>query len=244
MLSSWVTTICHCSEAIWLITYCHTVQVVVDLPQTRRNVSPQKPAVSAAQSSDPNTAPPAELAGDAVPAEHAVPADEPAMSPDHSMSVPSQTQRPFSSKPDGPIGWIEPDEATTLNDSELITAAATAAAAESGAFTSLQQASDSTLTDLSTGSQAAQPSTHSSIDRPILSSSSMQHAGSNPGVASQPECDTSGQSCGLAPEHISPAETAHPSAGIAQYVRLVASGHPMICCHNLTYRATPNAVTK
>ena len=220
------------------------VQGVVDLPQTRRNVSPQKPAVSAAQPSEPSSASPAEPAGHIMPAAHAVLADEPAspLLPDHSLSVPSQTQRPFSSRPDGPIGWIEPDEPSPLNDSEP-TAALTAAPAESASLTSLQQASDSTPAHFSTSSQAGQPSTSSSIESPVLGSGSMHHAGSNPGVASQvePECDTVVGSSRVIADSVSPAETANAAPGTAKLVTRIDSGLLLICCCGLTDHATPVA---
>lgn len=236
---------CHCLNNSQLIANRLAVQVVVDLPQTRRNVSPQKPAVSAAQPSEPSSASPAEPAGHVMPAAHAVLADEPAslLSLDHSLSVPSQTQRPFSSRPDGPIGWIEPDEPTTLNDSEPTAAPAAdaAAPAESGSLTSLQHASDSTPAHLSTSSQAGQLSTSSSVESPFLGSGSMHHAGSNSGVASQvePECDTVGGSSMVVADNVSPAETANAAPGTAKFVTRIDSGLPLICCCGLTDNATP-----
>ena len=72
-------------------------QVVVDLPEKRRNRSPQRQAPPP---------PPPQPAG---PTEPAVPA-EPAKLHEASAVVSSQgVQRPYSSRPEGSIGWVEPD---------------------------------------------------------------------------------------------------------------------------------------
>lgn len=71
------------------------VQVVVDLPEQRRNKSPQRQAPGF--SSTPPTKP--------------TPSPQPA-DPTESAQDQEQgpvLQRPFSSRPDGGVGWVEPD---------------------------------------------------------------------------------------------------------------------------------------
>ena len=85
----------HCETAGGMIATCW-LQVVVDLPENRRNRSPQRQAPSAA-SPTPSTHPQAQPQS---------------TDPDESEEDQGQgqvLQRPFSSRPDGGIGWVEPD---------------------------------------------------------------------------------------------------------------------------------------
>lgn len=144
---------------------------MVDLPHTRRNPSPQKQP-PAPQPSD-QTADAAEPAGHAEPAAHAEPAEhaEPVKSMpvlETSLSVPQEAQRPFSSRPDGPIGWIKPDEVATFSaaSSPGMASACPQASSSSG----LQPLAECQTTESSTSLQAEQPSTSSCISSQMLPS--------------------------------------------------------------------------
>lgn len=95
-------------------------QVVVDLPEQRRNKSPQR------QPPPPSSIPPT----------HPPTANPQTAEPTGSEGPQRQgpvLQRPFSSRPDGGVGWVEPDEV-------LSTFAATAADGVPGVETDALQA--------------------------------------------------------------------------------------------------------
>ena len=75
-------------------------QVVVDLPERRRNRSPQRQPPTSADS--------AQAADSAQPA---VPVEEMEAS---EVRQSQGVQRPYSSRPEGPVGWIEPDSPVTI----------------------------------------------------------------------------------------------------------------------------------
>ena len=85
-----------CISDMLLGTHCVAAaleQVVVDLPERRRNRSPQRQAPAPSPSPSPCSPIPA----------------EPGIGPDNCQEQGQPGQRPFSSRPDGGVGWVEPD---------------------------------------------------------------------------------------------------------------------------------------
>lgn len=76
-----------------------TEQVVVDLPERRRNRSPQRQAPVASPSPRPTPSP--------FPAASPSPAEDCGHS--EGQGPAQVVQRPFSSRSDGGVGWVEPD---------------------------------------------------------------------------------------------------------------------------------------
>lgn len=166
----------------------------MDLPQTRRNPIPHRPA-PASRPSEPGPTPAAEPAGPAQVDQPPGPAWV-----DPSQAVPSQDQRPYSSRTEGPVGWIEqddsapalqqassrPDQAQDSPTREQATCCTTAGHQQDSSHATQLAGPSPSMPDNAEAScsSAAAASTGSAASRPLADAAS--EVASSPGIACTP----------------------------------------------------------
>lgn len=150
---------------------------------------------------------------------------------DPSRSVPSQAQRPFSSRPDGPIGWIEPDEATTASNSESAAPAVPDSANPNGggcespsAFQTAEPNASKSVEHTSTGSLSA--------SQMVGSSSAEDSTSSSPALRSSPGMDSQAGASSSAAAEGSPtaAGSTHPVQAGPAATAGASSSCLELCC--------------